>query len=134
MAPDNACDSKLEERVTQSRRKKRGPNNENLELWQTTEAELQQLNERWLYWAEQLKPALKKYANGDEDLIQEGILYLRETLLEDINHNAGILLYRARLAISRARYRGVSVDSPKRRDELVYIDELEDPDTFLIEP
>ena len=48
--------------------------NEGKEVWQMTEAELQQLNETWVYWMNQLKHTISWYAHHDDDLTQIGII------------------------------------------------------------
>jgi len=106
----------LEDRIETlpGKRKKRGEmSKEGLEVWQMTEEELQQLNEKWVYWADKLKNSIKWYAWDDEDLTQVGIINLRRTLCEDINAPINHLLHRAKLAIWMAASKGKSVDSPK---------------------
>lgn len=110
---------------------------EGYEVWQMTEQELQQLNNKWVYWMEKLEHTIKWYARNDEDFTQIGIINLRRTLCEDINAPPSHLLHRAKLAILMAVSRGKSVDSPKseRRNErcrkggieLVYTDGYDNP-------
>jgi hypothetical protein len=121
----------------EKRRKRSSMSNEGKEAWEMTEDELQQLNSRWVYWANRLKHTISWYARGDEDLIQVGIINLRRTLCEDINYPANYLLHRARLAIWMAYSKGKSVDSRKsttlnQRDrnggvDLIYTDGFENP-------
>lgn len=106
----------LEDRIEKLpvKRRKRGEmSKEGKEVWQMTEAELQKLNEKWVYWMEELQHTIKWYAWGDEDFTQIGIINMRRTLCEDINSPPNYLLHRARLAIWMAASNGRSVDSPK---------------------
>lgn len=130
----------LDERVEKLAKKtrKRGEmSNEGLEVWQMTSDELQQLNEKWVYWMEQLKHTIRWYARRDNDLTQIGIINLRRTLCQDINAPPNHLLHRAKLAIWMAASYGKSVDSPKSDSinsrcrkggiELIYTDGFDNP-------
>lgn len=99
---------------TQITPRKRGKmSREGWEAWEMTSEELQQLNSKWVYWANQLEHTIRWYAWGDEDLTQIGIINLRKTLCEDINAPPNYLLHRAKFAIWMADSYGKSVDSRK---------------------
>jgi len=110
---------------------------EGLEADQMTEEELQQLNDKWVYWMNQLQHTIRWYAWGDEDLTQIGIINLRKTLCEDINAPPNHLLHRAKLAIWMAASYGKSVDSKKSDSQnkrcrkggitLIYTDGFDNP-------
>jgi hypothetical protein len=107
-----SLDGKVEA-LNRKRRKKGYMSNEGKEVWEMTEEELQQLNEKWVYWMNQLEHTIRWYAYRDDDLTQIGIINLRRTLSEDINAPPNYLLHRARLAIWMAYSKGRSVDSRK---------------------
>jgi len=94
-------------------RKRSEMSNEGKEVWEMTEEELHQLNEKWVYWMNKLEHTLSWYAWRDEDLTQIGIINLRRTLCEDINAPPNHLLHRAKFAIWMAASKGRSVDSKK---------------------
>jgi len=118
-------------------KKKSEMSNEGLEAWQMSEKELQQLNEKWVDWADQLEHTISWYAWGDEDLTRVGIINLRKTLCEDINAPPNHLLHRAKFAIWAAASKGKSVDSPKSDSknercrnggiQLIYTDGFDNP-------
>jgi len=125
------------DQLTPKRRKRGEMSNEGKEVWEMSEHELQQLNDKWGYWMNQLEHTLRWYAWGDEDLTQIGILNLRKTLCEDINTPPNHLLRKAKYAIWTASSYGKSVDSKKsayknqtRRNggiELIYTDSFDNP-------
>ena len=130
---------------TQTPPKKRGKmSREGFEPYQMTDDELQQLNDKWVYWMNQLQHTIRWYAWNDEDLTQIGIINLRKTLCENINAPPNHLLHRAKLAIWMAASYGKSVDSPKSDTQnqrcrkgginLVYTDGFDNPyDNPLLE-
>jgi len=100
--------------TSERKRNKRGSTSrEGKEVSEMSEEELQQLNNKWVYWMEKLEDTIRWYAWGDEDLTQVGIINLRKTLCEDINAPPNHLLHRAKMAIWMASSYGRSVDSPK---------------------
>jgi len=123
--------------VAATAQKKGEMSKEGWEAWQMKEEELQELNDRWVYWMNHLQHTIRWYAWGDEDLTQIGIINLRRTLCEDINAPPNHLLHRAKMAIWMAASKGRSVDSPKsdrmnkrcRKGgiELLYTDGYRDP-------
>ena len=144
-----SLDSRVEQLTKQTKqRKKRGEwkasegmaprmSNEGKEVWEITEDELQQLNEKWTYWMNQLEHTIRWYAWRDDDLTQVGIINLRKTLCEDINAPPNYLLHRAKLAIWATASKGRSVDSKKsdtlnQRDrkggiKVIYTDGFDNP-------
>ena len=113
-ATKNSSGKSLDDLLHARPKRKRGEmSREGKEVWQMTEEELQQLNETWVYWMNQLQHTLRWYARGDDDLTQIGVINLRRTLSEDINSPPNYLLHRAKLAIWMAASYGKSVDSRK---------------------
>ncbi|MBC8236087.1 hypothetical protein H8E77_41605 [bacterium] len=105
------------ENLGQHRRKRGEMSNEGKEVYEMTEEELQELNERWVYWMNKYEHTLRWYAWGDDDLTQVGIINLRRTLCEDIDAPPNYLLHRARFAIWMASSYGRSVDSRKSNNQ-----------------
>jgi hypothetical protein len=101
------------EKLAKQNKKRSSMSKEGKEAIEMTENELQELNNKWVHWMNQLKHTIRWYARGDEDLTQIGIINLRRTLCEDINAPPNYLLHRAKMAIWMAASKGKSVDSPK---------------------
>ena len=123
---------------TQTSPKKKGKmSREGFEASEINDEELQQLNDKWVYWVNQLEHTIRWYAWNDEDLTQIGIINLRKTLCEDINAPPNHLLHRAKLAIWMAASYGKSVDSKKSDSQnkrcrkggitLIYTDGFDNP-------
>jgi len=70
---------------------------------QTTEEQLNYVNQRWEEFYYEKKGFLSRYARGDDDLISIGLLSVRKTLSQHPDCPESWLVHRAKLDINNAR-------------------------------